>query len=147
MTNKAILKGTYCILINLKSNQALSIGKLGEIEFNKGHYIYVGSALNSLLPRIKRHLSPEKKLHWHIDYLLGCGDVEVVNVIYVVDDAKWECLLAKEIGKNAFKIEGFGCSDCKCGSHLFYSLNYADLEKTCLNAFNKLKLNPEIYNY
>ncbi len=44
MTNKTTLKGTYCILMDLISNQSISIGKLGEIEFKKGYYVYVGSA-------------------------------------------------------------------------------------------------------
>ena len=145
MTNKTILKGTYCILIDLKSNQSIAIGKLGEIEFQKGYYVYVGSALNSLMPRIKRHLSPDKKLYWHIDYLLDHRDVEVVDVLYAVDNNKWECKLTREIAENASAITDFGCSDCKCDSHLFFSIYYDDLLNNCLNAFFKLKLSPKRY--
>lgn len=145
MTNKTTLKGTYCILMDLKSNQSISIGKLGEIEFKKGYYVYVGSALNSLMPRIKRHLSQNKKLHWHIDYLLNHKDVEVVNVLYAVDGNRWECKLALEIARNTTAITDFGCSDCTCGSHLFFSVYYDDLLNYSLNAFKKLKLIPKRY--
>ena len=145
MTNKAILKGTYCILIHLKSNQAISIGKLGEIKFQKGYYAYVGSALNSLMPRIKRHLSPDKKLHWHIDYFLGHRDVEVVDVLYIVDDNKWECELACNIADSARIIENFGCSDCKCFSHLFYFKELDDLKENCINSFEVKTLSPTSY--
>ena len=71
MPKKEPLKGTYCLLIHLKQDSKITIGKLGEKNFQKGYYIYVGSALNSLKTRIQRHLRKEKKIHWHIDYLLN----------------------------------------------------------------------------
>ena len=145
MTNKTILKGTYCILIDLNSNQTISVGKLGEIDFQKGYYVYVGSALNSLEGRIKRHLSSEKKLHWHVDYLLDHDDAEIIDVLYAVDDSKFECKLADKIAEKSVEINNFGCSDCKCDSHLFYFENSGDLEKYCLYAFRILKLNPVRY--
>ena len=65
------MKGCYCLIINLDKNSEIRIGrKLGKIKFKKGTYVYVGSAMNSLESRLKRHLSDEKKMHWHIDYLL-----------------------------------------------------------------------------
>ena len=67
MAKKTILKGTYCILIDLKVDQSIEIGKKGEIQFKSGFYVYVGSALNSLGGRIKRHLRPTKKMHWLVD--------------------------------------------------------------------------------
>ena len=145
MTNKAILKGTYCILIDLKSKKAISIGKLGEIDFQKGYYIYVGSALNSLLGRIKRHLSSDKKIYWHIDYLLAHDDAEIVDILFVVNIYKWECKLAEKIADRGVSVKNFGCSDCKCNSHLFYFKNLDDLRRCCLDAFRMLKLEPENY--
>lgn len=145
MNNETVLKGTYCILMQLNSDAVITVGRLGKIDFHKGYYIYVGSALNSLIPRIKRHLSQDKKLHWHIDYLLGHSNVEVVNVLYAVDETKWECKLADEISKKGEQIQNFGCSDCGCDSHLFYFKNSDNLEKYCLDAFGILKLNPEKY--
>ena len=144
MNNKTILKGTYCILINLKDESAISIGKIGKTGFQKGYYAYVGSALNSLEGRIKRHISSDKKLYWHIDYFLAHKNTEIVEILYAIDNQKWECKLANNIAIGCVGVNKFGCSDCKCDSHLFYSTNHDDLKKTCLNAFKKLKLNPEM---
>jgi len=33
------------LFMNINKNLSLRIGKLGELRFNKGKYIYVGSAL------------------------------------------------------------------------------------------------------
>ena len=58
------LKGSYCLIIYLKKEENIKIGNLySNLKFNKGYYVYIGSAMNSLIPRIKRHLSQEKKLH------------------------------------------------------------------------------------
>lgn len=138
--NETVLKGTYCILTRLNFDAVISVGKLGELDFQKGHYVYVGSALNSLMPRIKRHLSTDKKLHWHVDYFLVHRDVEVVDILYTVDDIKWECKLASLISENASGIENFGSSDCKCNSHLFYFKQLEEMENSCISAFKKLDL-------
>jgi len=87
---------------------------------SKGGYVYVGSALNSLEGRIKRHLSHDKKLHWHVDYLLTHKDTKIMDVIYTVNDSKIECEVAQIIAEMGVGVDNFGCSDCKCSSHLFY---------------------------
>ena len=75
------MKGTYCLIINVKKDVKIKIGKvLGEIEFKKGCYLYVGSAMNSLEKRVQRHLSKDKKKHWHIDYLLLNDSSNIENV-------------------------------------------------------------------
>jgi Uri superfamily endonuclease len=114
--NKKI--GSYILFINLKFDAKIDIGKLGKISFCKGHYIYVGSALNGLDIRIQRHLVKEKKLHWHIDYLLTKADA--IQVFYRLGNKKEECNIANVLKENLSSIDGFGCSDCECKSHLFY---------------------------
>lgn len=114
-----MMKGCYCLIINVDKTSELKIGKkLGKIEFKKGYYVYVGSAMNSLEARIRRHLSDEKKLHWHVDYLLKKAKIR--DVIYNESNRKIECDLSRFISKKAGGIEGFGCSDCDCESHLYY---------------------------
>jgi Uri superfamily endonuclease len=142
MAKKDVLKGTYCLVIHLNQKSRIKVGKMGFIDFKKGYYVYVGSALNSLESRIKRHLSADKKLHWHVDYLLMDKNAEVVDVVFAVSDDRWECSIASEISKNGEGIPKFGCSDCKCPSHLFY---FNDLKpgEICSNSFKKLKLEPE----
>jgi Uri superfamily endonuclease len=143
MVKKVILKGTYCLIIHVSSNITIQIGKKGSFDFGKGFYVYVGSALNSLESRLKRHLSEDKKLFWHVDYLLDDLNVELVEIVFAVDNGKWECALASEVGLEGVEIKGFGCSDCKCLSHLF---KFDDLDESvdiCINSFKKLLLEPK----
>lgn len=120
------MKGSYIIIIELKENKKIQIGKLGNIFFKKSFYFYVGSALNGLEQRIQRHLKKDKKTHWHIDYLLQ--NAKIINVFYKQNNKKEECDIAKKLDKKLSSIPSFGCSDCKCDSHLFYG-NYDEIEK------------------
>jgi Uri superfamily endonuclease len=134
---------TYCLIIELCQNSKIKIGKLGELNFKKGYYIYTGSALNSIEGRIRRHLSNEKKLFWHIDYLLNSSNSAVKEVILERSPEKWECDVAKEISKKGLPKNKFGCSDCKCSSHLFYFESEETAANACLDAFKKFKLEIE----
>ena len=143
MVKKVILKGTYCLIIHVNSDITIQIGKLGSFDFDKGFYVYVGSALNSLESRLKRHLSDDKKLFWHVDYLLADLNVELVDIVFAVDNGKWECDVASEVGMNGIGIKGFGCSDCKCTSHLFKFDDLYESVDICINSFKKLLLQPK----
>lgn len=112
------MKGNYILLIKLEKDQEIKIGKLGNILFKKDFYIYIGSALNGLEQRINRHLIRDKKSHWHIDYLLQFG--KIIDAYYKESNLKEECNVAKKLEEKLFLIPGFGCSDCRCRSHLFY---------------------------
>jgi Uri superfamily endonuclease len=137
------MKGIYTLLIKVPENIEIQIGKLGKINFKKGFYIYAGSALNRLEKRIERHMGKEKKKRWHIDYLLD--KAEIVKVIYAETDARVECSIAGKLNQNLESIKKFGCSDCKCKSHLFYSINLNDLNNYVSNAFAENKLKPRFY--
>jgi Uri superfamily endonuclease len=143
MKEKTVLKGTYCLIIRLKKNSQIKVGKKGEMEFKSGYYVYVGSALNSLEARIKRHLRDEKKLFWHVDYLLEVKDAEINDVQFVLSDVKLECKIASQISKNSAPISGFGCSDCKCDSHLFYFKDLSVAKTTCIHSFKNFNINPK----
>ncbi len=112
------MQGSYLIIIKLEFNKKIIVGKLGELEFDKSYYVYVGSALNGLEQRIKRHLRSNKKTHWHIDYILEHATIS--DVFYKENDTREECVIAKKFDGRLHSIPGFGCSDCKCKSHLFY---------------------------
>lgn len=129
------MKGCYCLVIKLEKKKNLKIGKKLKFEFKKGYYVYIGSAMNSLESRVKRHLSASKKLHWHIDYLLKYS--EVIEVIYNLDK-KVECNLSKELSKNQKCIKDFGCSDCNCESHLYYFKNKKEAIEEVTNAYNSI---------
>lgn len=113
--------GCYQLKIKIKQNITLKIGALGLCSFPKGDYIYTGSAMKNLKARIARHRRKEKKLRWHIDYLLNHPEVELLEVAVYPSAIKEECrynqLLFNE--KAEVPVKGFGSSDCKnCPSHL-----------------------------
>lgn len=112
--------------MELKDNVQIKIGKLGKMEFRKGHYAYVGSAMNNLENRIRRHLKRKKKLHWHIDWFLG--KAEIKDVVYFESSNKIECKVAETLTKRFESIKGFGSSDCRCTSHLFFSVDFQSLK-------------------
>ena len=118
--NLKVLKGTYCLIIENNENKDVKIGKLNKINFKKGIYIYVGSGRNSLIPRLKRHMSKNKKLHWHIDYLLKEESINIIEILFTISNEKLECKMSKLISKSRDVVNNFGCSDCTCPSHLIY---------------------------
>lgn len=137
------MKGCYCLVIDLKKTSKIRIGKLGSIEFEKGSYVYVGSAMNYLESRLQRHLKKEKKLHWHIDYLLK--KAEITDIIYNESSRKIECELSQNISSKATGIEGFGCSDCECKSHLYYFKNKKEAIECVKNAYDPIAMKYEFF--
>lgn len=118
-----VVKGVYCLCIEVTDDLCLQIGALGLLEFMKGRYIYVGSALNGLDSRVLRHMNTSKgvynAIHWHIDYLLREESANVEAVYVKLSDEKIECEIAGEVSHYGSGVKGFGCSDCRCNSHLF----------------------------
>jgi len=41
-------------------------------------------------------------------------------VFYKESKIREECNIAEKLDERLFSIPGFGCSDCRCKSHLFY---------------------------
>lgn len=113
------MKGIYILLIWVTKNISLSVGALGDVNFQKAFYAYVGSAQNNLEKRVERHLRRVKQKFWHIDYLLGNRQAEVVRVFCKSAGRFEECRIAERLGEVAVPIRGFGSSDCACKSHLF----------------------------
>jgi len=117
------MKGVYCLLISCRKPQSIRIGKLGVINFRKGFYLYVGSALNGIEGRVSRHLRSKKRKFWHIDYFLSNKYVNVDYVYCIETEKKIECDIAKKVRTTAKPVMRFGSSDCRCGSHLFFVYN------------------------
>jgi sugar fermentation stimulation protein A len=112
--------GAYLLVLRLKREMPLQIGQLVRLTFKKGYYIYVGSAMNNLTARIKRHGQKRKKMHWHIDYLTDKAD-ELLP-LPVRSSQRNECEIARAISSIMEKgPSGFGSSDCSCHTHLFFS--------------------------
>jgi sugar fermentation stimulation protein A len=114
-----MVKGAYLLVMKLKANTRIKIGAKGLIAFKKGYYIYVGSAMQNLDKRLARHHSKKKTIRWHVDYFLR--KAEIVDTISLESNKRIECQLSARVGNLCDdRVKGFGCSDCKCHSHLYY---------------------------
>jgi len=118
------MKGIYFLILKLAEPTNKEVGALGDIKFQDGRYIYVGSAQNGLEERISRHLRSEKSKHWHIDYLLESAEIEEVLAFEMGREK--ECESARFLGDIFDKVENFGCTDCDCDSHLFFTQKSLD---------------------
>jgi len=116
---------SYVLHIRKRQTETLRIGKRGTFSFDRGSYLYIGSARRGLDARIRRHLSEEKNCHWHIDYLLNAASVASV---YVSEQP--ECELAHRVrdrSNGSIPVPGFGASDCSCPAHLLHLSSEPDL--------------------
>lgn len=129
-------KGSYILILRLKSEKVIQVGRLGKFNFPFGYYAYVGSAFGpgGLKGRVMRHLKPTYKFHWHIDYLRKQADPEEVWISEqkVPREHRWASAL-RHLNGAAVPVPGFGCSDCKCYTHLFHFQ-----KRPLLRAFKKL---------
>jgi Uri superfamily endonuclease len=119
-------RGTYTLIMLLREPRRLKIGALGELYFSEGYYAYTGSALGGGgFARVRRHKAvasgKNRTRQWRIDYLLP-----YVEVVEVATSPRPECTVASYIDRLMAGVPGFGCSDCRCPTHLHYS---EDLEK------------------
>jgi len=90
------------------------------MNFEKGLYFYIGRARKGLKARIRRHLIKNKKLFWHIDYLLYSNYAKIKEIWTGIN--KQECQIARHFYRNGYDyINRFGSSDCHCRSHLFFT--------------------------
>jgi len=105
--------GTYVLVFHLRVPVE---NKLGDFS---GRYCYVGSAMGpgGLRARVARHLRQGKPLQWHIDYLTSSEGFRPVSV-YATPDVP-ECRVAQGLSRLFTGHPRFGCSDCKCPTHLF----------------------------
>ena len=116
--------GTYTLIISVLEPLCLKIGRLGAYEFPPGYYIYAGSALRGMDSRLKRHLRSDKRLHWHIDYLLLRA--KIIQIWYTSGNAKLECVwnsIVAGLPGAIPLVPGFGSSDCRCRTHLTRFVN------------------------
>ena len=114
-------EATYILLIHVSEDLEIKIGQLGEVFFKEGDYIYIGSAKAWLEARLQRYLRKEKRIFWHIDYLLRSEKTKILRIWII--DKKVECKNAEVFCQNpATEIikKGFGSSDCRCLTHLFF---------------------------
>ncbi|MBI5649860.1 MAG: GIY-YIG nuclease family protein [Chloroflexi bacterium] len=114
-------RGTYTLVIDLPRAQTIRVGALGAFRFPRGKYLYIGSALNGLSARIARHIRADKKLRWHIDYLLAHARIKEVWTHQ--GDERLECVWAQAalaMPNARVIVPRFGAGDCNCAAHLVF---------------------------
>ena len=125
MTDELLLShknsGSYVLVLRVRQPYRIRAGKLPEREYLPGIYFYIGRAKRHLRGRLARHLRTEKKLFWHIDYLLRKAQIKEIWCRLGFYN---ECHIASELielfGEDCSPIRGFGASDCRCSSHLIH---------------------------
>ena len=134
------MKGSYILLIKLPEEQTITIGSRQPMHLPGGYYAYVGSAMGGFKSRLRHHLNDNKRLHWHIDYLLQKASIDSI-ILYETND-RAECTVAQALSRQFESIPGFGSSDCKCRSHLFLAAD--EMKSTILAILNQLNIKPEL---
>jgi endonuclease-3 len=130
--------GTYTLILDRANGGTIEVGALGRREFRAESYAYTGSALGAGgFARTDRHreiaAGDRETQHWHIDYLLG--DSETTIDTMVTTEADIECAVAQHlIARSERCIEGFGCSDCGCATHLVADSDHKRLVRAVENA-------------
>ncbi|UCF92140.1 MAG: GIY-YIG nuclease family protein [Desulfobacterales bacterium] len=115
--------GTYALVLVSAADVGLPIGKFGELHVRPGFYIYVGSAFGpgGLKARLAHHRHISRRPRWHIDYLRAVTRLEAVW--YTYDPARREHQWSEVLSQSpnaAVPLPGFGSSDCRCASHLYF---------------------------
>jgi len=118
--------GTYVLALRLNAPQTICVGRLGEVAFPAGWYLYAGSAhgpggLPARLARHSRRIGHNKRAHWHIEHLRqtalwvgawGCTSGERL-------ECTWAARL-RDLPGAQIVVGRFGASDCRCPAHLVY---------------------------
>lgn len=114
--------GSYVLHLRAQTATTAELGRFGAQPLERGWYLYVGSAHGpgGLRARLKHHLGPNPRPHWHIDYLkaalplrelwLCCGPRR---------ESQWAAALLAHPWSRV-PIPGFGASDARGEEHLFH---------------------------
>jgi Uri superfamily endonuclease len=90
--------------------------------------------------RVSRHFRKTKSKHWHIDYLRKF--ITPLSAWYSYDpirhEHRWAQAMEKIAGLTA--ITRLGCSDCRCLTHLFHSVNEPDFNEFTHAVGGKIEL-------
>ncbi len=132
--------GIYTILLALRRPQEIEVGSLGAISFAAGYYAYTGSARGSGgCKRVDRHIRLTQGIvstrRWHIDYLLPNTEFQKVFITRTTRDL--ECKIASTIAERLKSVKGFGCTDCRCSSHLHHAEYLSDMQEVVQQAHDR----------
>lgn len=109
------------MFIDLEEGFTTDVGSLGQVRFQRGVYVYAGSALSGLDPRLTRHARREKKVHWHVDVLTVRAECSVIGAVTFGPGGPSECDIVEALATLPWarvSPPGFGSSDHDCPGHL-----------------------------
>ncbi|MHA1772413.1 MAG: GIY-YIG nuclease family protein [Candidatus Thorarchaeota archaeon] len=146
------MRGVYVLIVNVPETIVVPVGAMGEVSFDSGEWVYVGSAMGagstSIENRLKRHFSENKTVHWHIDYLLREGG-RARLAIWSQSKISRECDVAHALKEHVLfepGPTGFGASDCRrhCGTHIFRFTGKDEPEQWIQRTMIDLGLQPNM---
>lgn len=134
-------KGIYTLVLRLEADRDIEVGSLGPVHFKAGYYAYTGSARGpGGLKRVERHMSvmegTNSTQRWHIDRLLP--HTTLVEVVATKTEEDFECPIARKIGERLLFVKKFGCTDCRCPSHLHFSQDREEILETVRSAHSQI---------
>jgi len=146
--------GIYVLIIRKTVRERITVGRVGSYVFPKGYYSYTGSALGTHSPnlrnRITYHMSPKKRGHWHIDFLLGSKGTMARGVVLSEANGFGECDISRgieDLQETTVCAKGFGSTDCKSGCqthlHYFQECGCKEVVKDVSEVFRKRGLKPK----
>jgi Uri superfamily endonuclease len=114
--------GSYAIVLYSGSACRIQVGRLGPLDVEPGYYIYLGSAFGpgGVKARVGRHWRGSGRKRWHVDYLRAVTRPVRAWCSYAPANLEHQWAEALRELPEASGVEGFGCSDCRCFSHLFF---------------------------
>jgi Uri superfamily endonuclease len=125
-TSRAIMTaegGAYALILFCSQEGTVQIGKLGPLQLRQGFYVYLGSALGpgGVRARVAHHRKLSLRPHWHIDYLRPCTRLDRIwySDDRVCREHQWARAISGLRGASV-PVAGFGSSDCRCKTHLFF---------------------------
>jgi Uri superfamily endonuclease len=137
------MKGIYVLILRIKKEKTINVGKIGQFVFKPAYYAYVGSAMSGM-QRLKRHLKNLKKgsvknKHWHIDFIIPyCKSIGwfFAECSHSAKEENLAILLSEKLDY----VEGFGASDSSAPSHLFKDINLNKLKSAVIKALKLIEV-------
>jgi Uri superfamily endonuclease len=121
--DRAATTGTYVLVLRNPRTARITVGKRLRMMLEAGCYLYVGSAFGpgGLDARLRRHQRGDGRRHWHVDDLRAATSFvgAIVDRGHERREHRWAAEL-EACGAYTL-IPGFGCTDCRCTTHLFYA--------------------------
>ena len=130
------VKGSYILVIELTDEQTIALSRPPNIRFSGRYYASFVSALGTFILDKRLYSKGARRPHWHIDYLLAKASIS--DIILAETTERVECTIAQSLKRQLEAIPGFGASDCKCGSHLFFTTDERQMKSTIMATLDGL---------